>query len=302
MFGCASVAVAAGYICFWLYHPVGTGPAGPPVPRGPFETVWSTRPVLLVGLGDSVTAGFGASEGHSYFARLAANPPDEFADMEGRCLAKVLPNLQTRNLARSGSTSLDHADLLLPQLETQPAETFGLVVLTTGGNDIIHNYGRSAPKEGAMYGATWEQSQPWIKNFQQRLDRLLDGITDRFPGGCQIFLANIYDPTDGIGDAERAGLPAWRDGLRIHAAYNAIIARVGAERPNVRVVDMHGAFLGHGIHCRQFWRSHYDRSDPTYWYFENLEDPNERGYDAIRRLMLIEMAKILPETVRAEHH
>ncbi|HUT13256.1 MAG TPA: hypothetical protein VMY42_22395 [Thermoguttaceae bacterium] len=31
--------------------------------------------------------------------------------------------------------------------------------------------------------------------------------------------------------------------------------------------------------------------DPHYWYAQNLEDPNVRGYDAIRRLFLIEMAK-----------
>jgi hypothetical protein len=35
---------------------------------------------------------------------------------------------------------------------------------------------------------------------------------------------------------------------------------------------------------------HYDRKDPHYWYFINLEDPNERGYDALRRLFLNAMA------------
>ena len=42
----------------------------------------------------------------------------------------------------------------------------------------------------------------------------------------------------------------------------------------------------------QFWRKFYRAEDPHYWYFENLEDPNERGYDAIRRLFLIEMTKV----------
>jgi hypothetical protein len=56
-------------------------------------------------------------------------------------------------------------------------------------------------------------------------------------------------------------------------------------------VDIHGAFLGHGIHCIQFWRPHFDWHDPHYWFYVNLEDPNERGYDVIRRLFLIEMAK-----------
>ena len=34
---------------------------------------------------------------------------------------------------------------------------------------------------------------------------------------------------------------------------------------------------------------------PHYWYAENLEDPNVRGYDAIRRLFLIEIAKVAEE-------
>ena len=34
------------------------------------------------------------------------------------------------------------------------------------------------------------------------------------------------------------------------------------------------------------FRSHFDRSDPHYWYYHNLEDPNDRGYDALRRVFL----------------
>jgi hypothetical protein len=145
-----------------------------------------------------------------------------------------------------------------------------------------------------MYGATWEQAQPWIAGFERRLDSILTGINSRFPGGCYIFLANIYDPTDGVGDIHRAGLPEWKDGLQILAAYNNVIRKAAGQRSNVRMVDFYSTFLGHGIHCVQFWRSDYDRHDPHYWYHVNLEDPNERGYDAIRRLFLNEMAEIAP--------
>ena len=68
------------YLAFSL--PVGEGPAGPTVPRAAFAHSWTTRPVLLVGLGDSVTAGFGARRGYGYFDRLVTNPPDEFPDMK----------------------------------------------------------------------------------------------------------------------------------------------------------------------------------------------------------------------------
>jgi len=284
-----------GYRHYWLSRPIGQGPAGPRVPRQPFAEVWTTRNVLLLGVGDSVTAGFGASPGYSYFERLVRNPNDEFAEMQGIHLSAVLPNLREENMAISGSTSIQHVEVLRERLETQAPDTLGIVVMTTGGNDVIHMYGRMPPREGAMYGATLDQARPWIDNFEQRLDKMIDLLEERFPGGCHVFLADIYDPTDGIGDAQNAGLPRWNDGVAIHQAYNDVIRRCAQERAPVHLVPMHREFLGHGIHCSQFWREHYRPEDPYYWYADNLEDPNDRGYDAIRRLFLIEMAKVAGE-------
>lgn len=105
-----------------------------------------------------------------------------------------------------------------------------------------------------------------------------------------IFLADIYDPSDGVGDAQNAGLLAWPDGLAIHKAYNDAIYRAADRHKTVRIVPMYEMF-GHGIHCTQRSFSHYRPEDPYYWYAGNLEDPNIRGYDAIRRLFLIEIAK-----------
>jgi len=191
----------------------------------------------------------------------------------------------------SGSTSFEHMEKELPRLKTAASNISGIVVITTGGNDIIHNYGRTPPRDQAMYGATLEQARPWIENFERRLSSMIGEINARFPGGCQIFLANIYDPTDGVGDVQHAGLPVWKDAMRILDAYNDIVRRCAEKYTNVHLVDLRGAFLGHGIHCTQFWSSHYDMKDPHYWFHENLEDPNERGYDAIRRLFLIEIAR-----------
>ena len=285
------IAAALVYVYLMYAKPVGDGPAGPQVPRESFAKPWTTRKVLLLGLGDSVTAGFGVKASHSYFHRLLKNPDDEFADMQGVCLSAVLPNLRAENMAVSGGTSLMHADLIRQRLQPQDADTFGLVVMTTGGNDIIHDYGSTPPREGAMYGATLAEAQPWIANFEKRLDKMLDLLEAQFPGGCMIFLADIYDPTDGQGDAETAGLPAWPDGTAIHRAYNQIIRRCAARHASVHVVPMHEAFLGHGIHCTQPWAKHYRSDDPHYWYAWNLEDPNIRGYDAIRRLFLIAIAE-----------
>ena len=290
--GVVLLGAAGLYLHLTFSLPVGEGPAGPAVARAAFAHPWTTRPVLLVGLGDSVTFGFGARHGYTYFDRLVANPPDEFPDMKGICLSTVFPNFRTINLSVSGTISIEHAENQVPRVPRADAQTLGFVVITTGGNDLIHNYGRTPPRKQAMYGATIEEAKPWIVEFADRLETMVSGLESRFPGGCHIFLADVYDPTDGVGDITRAGLPAWPDGMKVLSAYNEAIKGCASQHASVHVVNFHDAFLGHGIHCRQFWASHYDGSDPHYWYFTNLEDPNECGYDAIRRLFLIEMAKV----------
>jgi hypothetical protein len=271
------------------------------VSRKPFESVWSDRDVLLIGLGDSVTAGLGAQPASkSYFNRLINTTDDDADEISRICLSPVLPNLRHENFARSGSNSIENLAYLVPQVQVQPSQTFGIIVMTTGGNDIIHSYGRQPPKEGAMYGASYADAEPWIENYRRRLAKILDEIESRFPGGCEIFLGNIYDPTDGVGNAVLSGLPRWPDALQIHDEYNTIIAEACSNRTNVHLVDLCSAFLGHGIYSRQFWNEHYRSDDPTYWYWDNFEDPNNRGYDAIRRLFLIEIAKVIP-TVLKDH-
>ena len=284
------VFVALGYYWFYLARPVGSGAAGPSVPRERFQQVWSERKILLLAMGDSITAGFGMGKGYGYVDRMLDNPPDEFDDMNGICLRKVLPNITLWNIAVSGSTSLQHQDYIDTKLEAQPDDVFGLVVMTTGGNDLIHFYGQRPPKEDAMYGATFEQARPWIDNFRNRLDEMIERTTQKFPGGCVIFLADIYDPSDGVGDPASAFLPPWPDCMKILAEYNDILRKAAEKHHNVVPVPLHAAFLGHGTHCTQIWRKNYRWGDPTYWFASNLEDPNIRGFDAIRRLFLIAIA------------
>ncbi|WP_254508817.1 SGNH/GDSL hydrolase family protein [Anatilimnocola floriformis] len=291
LLGGALILLAAGYVHYWLYLPIGTGPAGRAVPLEPFQSPWTDRKVLLVGVGDSVTAGLGSTPGRSYFQRLHDPRPDDFADVKGRTLKAVLPNLTTLNIAQSGSNSLQHVEQVEKKLPLQPADVFGLVVMTSGGNDLIHWYGRTPPKEAAMYGATLAQAEPWIANYGQRMNELFTRIDEKFPGGCLIFVCDIYDPSDGYGNPESAYLPPWPDCVPIHTRYNEALRASAAKHAAVCLVPMHAEFLGHGIHCRKFWSKHYRSADPHYWYFENLEDPNDRGYDAVRRLMLLRMVE-----------
>lgn len=275
-------------------HPVGVGPAGPPVAINAFQNPWSTNQFVLIGIGDSVTAGFGAAEKHGYFDLLVQNDDAQFPDMNGKDLRHVLPHLLTHNFSVSYTVSEEHLKDQVPTIVMYPPQVRGIIVITTGGNDLIHDYGRSAARDGAMYGCTYQQAMQWKENFRTRLRAILDGVMTKFPGGCDVFLANIYDPTDGVGDIEHANLalPAWPDGLKVLPLFNGIIDETCRSYRNVHLVDIHSAFLGHGIHCTDRWNAHYHRDDPHYWYFDNLEDPNDRGYDAIRRLFLVEISKV----------
>ena len=293
------ITLAVGYFAYRccvavLLLPMGEGPAGPAVSAEHFEKVWSEERVVLIGVGDSVTRGLGASARHTYFNLLIKNDDEQYPDMKGKSLGNVLPRLEADNRAQDYSVTVEHLERQLPKIEVYPEDVKGVIVITSGGNDLIHDYGRSEPKDGAMYGAKYEQAAGWVDNMKGRIRKLVEGLGAKFPGGCEIFLANIYDPTDGASDPEWVGLPKWKDGSKIVGLANEKIAEVCAEYENVHLVDIHSEFLGHGIHCLEFWRKNYRWGDATWWYFTNLEDPNRRGYDAIRRLFLSEMVKVLP--------
>jgi lysophospholipase L1-like esterase len=269
--------------------PMGNGPAGPDVSAEPFAHVWSDRPVVLLSLGDSISTGYGAPDGLGYIDLLRANHNDVYPEMKGRDLGTVLPGLSPNRRASNSSNSAAHLRTIesLPVWDT---DTFGIVCLTTGGIDLIHYYGKRQPVEGAMYGASWQQAEPWIHNFRERLDAMALALKEKFPGGCAVFLGTIYDPTDGVGDIENAGpmfwLPAWDEGFAVHTAFNDAIKDCAAKHQHVHLADIHTAMLGHGIHCRDRTNPYHDPNDAGYWYWVNLEDPNQRGYDAIRRVFL----------------
>src|SRR6266404_3921811 len=62
-------------------------------------------------------------------------------------------------------------------------------------------------------------------------------------------------------------LPDWPDGLKIVAAYNDAHRHCAEKHGNVHLTNLHDGFLGHGIHCTQFWTKHYHPGDPHYWYY-----------------------------------
>lgn len=284
----------AGYRAsfFTRQYPMGTGPAGPKIDNKILEKTQITDPVAFIGLGDSITRGFGTSKKLNYFELLQHNDDKVYPDMAGIDIAHIFASFEAKNYAVDYTVSQEHLDRQLPRIPQYPKDVTGIIVLTTGGNDLIHDYGRTPPRDGAMYGCSYRQAVIWTENVKQRIRKLLKGLTAKFPGGCEIFLANIYDPTDGVSDPESIGFPRWPEATKVVGLMNLKIAELCKEFDNVHLVDIHSTFLGHGIHCSEPWRKYYHKDDATFWYYQNLEDPNTRGYDAIRRLFLLEMVKV----------
>ena len=163
--------------------PQGNGPAGAAVASAAFSTPWSTKKIVLLCIGDSVTAGYGSTRGHSYVDMLIKQPANDDPALKDCTLTKVFPTLTVVRKAISGSTSFD----LVSQIPKKPydADTLGIVVMTSGGNDLIHDYGRSPPNERAMYGATWEQAQPWLPGYAARLDDAAKRLERTCPANSQ---------------------------------------------------------------------------------------------------------------------
>jgi hypothetical protein len=145
-----AISASTAFWHFYLRRPVGEGPVVIDITRHAFDQPWIQQPVFLVGMGDSITAGFGASPGFGYFDRLVVSPPEDFPDMRDIHLSRVLPQLRTTNLAISGSTSLQLERVQLPRLPRQDEAVLGLVVLTIGWTSINPSWAMafSAPSSG----------------------------------------------------------------------------------------------------------------------------------------------------------
>lgn len=286
---------------------------------GPADlTGWfrSPAPVLVLGMGDSVTWGYGAS--------------DRTETAAFRVMLRKLRERGLRprylNLAANGTTSFDHVENQIPALERHlngvraalgaPAFATFLsrvqveVMLTTGGNDLLHAHGRpeTSPHPDAMFGCTAAQARGWAPAFARRLRLLVQAVEAAFPGRCRIHLATIFDPTDGTGRLEElplggdptrdAGwasgaqhLPAWpsgrQQGLEVLDVWNGVIRGIAAEASTVSLVDMRALFAGHGYRALTA-----GATCPTYWYAPILEDPNDLGHAALGALLAEQVLRV----------
>jgi hypothetical protein len=128
--------------------------------------------------------------------------------MKGICLRSVFPNFKAVNHSVSGTISEEHVEQQFPKIERGGPDTMALVVITTAETTSSTTTGITRPRRSDVWRSA-RAARPWIATFEKRIHSLFQKIRDLFPGGCHIFVADIFDPTDGVGDIEHAGLPPW---------------------------------------------------------------------------------------------
>ncbi len=259
----------------------GTTPAAGPaldpdvntyVPEG-----WgASEPVRIVFLGDSITAGVGASRGSlAYDELLVEDTSNKWSDYADLDLESLYGELEVIDVSQGGATTNSLLAQQLPALaaevgDSSPGET--LVVMTIGGNDAQNALNPLVDPEAI------------IAAMVDNIETAILDIQGRFPDGAYIYFTNVYEPTDGVGSwggcflgldfSDR--LPALYDG-------EADLYALG-ERHGAAVIDLRGHFLGHGFHHRDDSLDVHHPDDPSLWFEDDCIHPNNRGHHEIRRL------------------
>ena len=243
------------------------------------STLRPTDAVRLIVMGDSISAGVGASRrtATSYGALLGSNDSTRWPDAMGLDLAARFGHaVPVVNVAVGGATTgsmrADQPGMLRTRLSL-PVRGHSVVVITIGGNDLQLAIISGNPEGGVLNSA--------INNIRQAVQFLQDPTN--FPDGVSLYLAAVYDPSDGEGFIEgcffNLRLPAFVTGLNTwRARYIALGQEMG-----FGVIDALGHFHGHGHNFMHTDNPYYDTADATGWFSDCIH-PNDRGHHEMRRL------------------
>jgi lysophospholipase L1-like esterase len=240
------------------------------------------HPALVLVVGDSIAAGYNASNnnapGARGYARLVTDNHPEYPDWATRDIRAIDPDVQFRDLAHSGATSSDAAQAV-HQAALPAVDGDVLVLVNVGGNDFNDNVTTMASAQLTAQAAATLRA-----NLADIVATLRARYEDVAAGKRVVFaIDNIHDPTDGTG-----AVPAqYHDGfcatlanpqlapLRPQAIANlatmnaAIADEVAVQRATL--VDVHAAFMTHGMNGTDVWISD-DCAHPTNDGHHHLRD------------------------------
>ncbi len=200
----------------------------------------------LVVLGDSISSGYGVTQ--------------PYATVLSTRLANVFGDVDVYMRAYDGAQTGD----LLIQIETLPEDLPApvLVLWTAGGNDMLGNIDRFLSGEFPQI----------LAEAQQHVGEALTALETRTTGELYVVGGNVYDPSDATGDFTscpyRANLP---QAVALFDLWNNTIAAEVTVHGQT-MLDVHAAFLGHGIVSDDRWIS----SDCIH--------PNQVGHNALANI------------------
>lgn len=240
-------------------------------------------PARAIFLGDSITAGIGASSrGLAYRDLLLDNAAETWPEADD--LRAQWPGLDVVDVSFGGATTSTLLSRQIPRLEEQlpgPVQGESIVVFTIGGNDM----------QGAMVQLVTDGQiaadaivATLIDNLTATLDHFAD--RERYPDGVTVWFTNVYDPTDDVGQADECFL-----GLDINPLREALFPgndamRQLAEQRGVAVLDLYSRFQGHGVYHYDRENPSYNADDPSRWFAPDCIHPNDRGHHEIRRMFV----------------
>jgi lysophospholipase L1-like esterase len=280
-------AVAALLVASACTEPAGPATNLPPEPSfDPDVASWmpeqapfadATRVVFL---GDSITAGYGIDvDANAYANLLVHNHDSSWPESAGDDLTTRYGELEVVDVSVSGAETPDLLERQIPDLieaigPSAPGPT--LIYVTIGGNDLV--YALTEPGGLATIADDVEA------NLRAMAEQLLDpGL---FPDGALLHVTNVYEPTDGEGQADECFFGLDLAGVEPVLDDTNARSLALAQELGFAWVDLRGHFRGHGFNHDLASNDWHDPDDPTLWLQDDCIHPNRRGHHELRRLFL----------------
>lgn len=243
------------------------------------EGYGTAEPSRIVFVGDSITAGYGATHDELAYAKLLEhNDSDTWPGFDDADLEVEASTATWINVAVPGAITDDVLRDQLPRLETQLGENVvgpTIVIMTIGGNDV-----QSAMLD-ILSGDPSDVVDHVVGNVRTTLEWFQDA--ERFPDGAYIYFTNVYDPTDNQGQVQACFFGIDLNALRPYLTdVNAGLRALAVER-GASMIDLYGSFQGHGYTYDNADLTTYIGDDPTLWFASDCIHPNDRGHHELRR-------------------
>jgi lysophospholipase L1-like esterase len=240
-----------------------------------------------VSLGDSMSIdAYAGGPGCGAPSLLLRNREEDFPEWRGRDLTTTLPGARLIPLAMDGGTSSTVRYAQIPRLREMNIRP-SLVTLTMGGNDLLQSLGSDTAAQAAH------------RALEENGRAILTALRDLCGPGVPILLGTVYDPSDGTGDTARLQIMAWPTALEWIGRFNDTL-RALADEHGATVADIHGAFLGHGLHVGSPAQPDPRPANRDLYYCGVIE-PNAWGASALRALwwrLLVERGVVAESTAR----